>query len=68
MESLPVQTWALLAHDDLDEPCDAWFMRTLEFDLQPLREAYIRAYGEPGIIIVNFQDYQGEVTRLEFGP
>lgn len=64
----PVQTWALLAHDDLDEPCDAAFSRTLEFDLAPLRQAYVERYGEPGEVRVLFQDYWGNRTGFLFGP
>ncbi len=68
MESNPVQTWALLAHDDRGELCDAWFERTLQFDLSPLRAEHIRAYGAPGVVLVRFRDFQGTETRFEFGP
>lgn len=68
MESIPVQTWALLAHDDLGEMCDAWFERTLAFDLRPLRAAHVRAYGRPGVVILRFRDFHGNETRFEFGP
>ncbi len=68
MESNPVQTWALLAHDDRGELCDAWFERMLQFDLAPLRAAHIRAYGRPGVVILRFRDFQGHETRFEFGP
>lgn len=69
MESEPVQTWALLAHDDLDEFCrvPAW-QRWVAFDLQPLREEYENVYGHPGEIIVRFRDYLGEEHRVLFGP
>jgi len=68
MESNPVQTWALLAHDDRGEFCDAWFERTLQFDLAPLRSEHIRAYGRPGVVILRFRDFHGNETRFEFGP
>ena len=68
MESNPVQTWSLLAHNDRDEVCDAWFERTLQFNLAPLRAAHIRAYGEPGVVIVRFRNFRGDETRFEFGP
>jgi hypothetical protein len=68
MESLPVQTVAVLAHDDLGEYCDAYFERTLMFDLAPLREAYIEAYGEPGEVIVRFRDFGGQEHEVLFGP
>jgi hypothetical protein len=68
MESNPVQTWALLAHDDRDEPCDAYFERTLQFDLSALRAQHVRAYGRTGVVILRFRDFRGNVTRFEFGP
>ena len=68
MESNPVQTWALLVHDDRGELCDAWFERTLQFDLSPLRAEHIRAYGRAGVVVVRFRDSNGNETRFEFGP
>lgn len=68
MESRPVQTVALLAHDDLDEMCDGYFERTLAFDLAPLRQAYIEAYGHPGEVVLRFRDFAGEERRVRFGP
>lgn len=68
MESNPVQTWALLAHDDLNEPCDGYFERALQFDLSPLRAEHIRAYGRPGVVIVRLRDSHGNEKRFEFGP
>jgi hypothetical protein len=68
MESNPVQTWALLSHDDLDEECDAVFERTLKFDLGPLRRAYTAAYGQPGPVVVRLRNFQGEEQRILFGP
>ncbi len=69
MESYPVQTWALLAHDNLGEdPCDAYWEKTLVFDLSPLREAYVAAYGGPDLIWVRFRDFSGDEQRFLFGP
>jgi hypothetical protein len=67
-ESDPVQTWALLAHDDLDELCAAAFSRTLEFDLAPFREAIIDMYGEPVEVLVRFRDYLGNSTPYLYEP
>jgi hypothetical protein len=68
MESDPVQTWAVLEHDGLGEPCEAYWMRELEFDLSPLRRAYVEQYGQPGLIVLRFLDFQGVEHRFEFGP
>jgi len=68
MESWPVQTWLLLAHDDLDEPCDAAFQRTLQFDLRPIQEEHVRAYGSPGRVRLQFRDFQGTLHTLELEP
>jgi hypothetical protein len=67
MESLPVQTWMLLAHDDLGEPCDAYFEKTLHFDLGPIQDAHIEDYGEPGIVRIRFRDFLGLETEFLLG-
>jgi hypothetical protein len=67
MESLPVQTWMLLAHDDLDEPCDAYFETTLSFDLGPIQDAHIEDYGAPGIVRIRFRDFHGLQTEFLLG-
>ena len=66
-ESDPVQTWMLLAHDDLDDPCEALIERSVVFDLDPIRQAHIDAYGRPGVVVLHFR-YFGETIRFEFGP
>jgi hypothetical protein len=50
MESFPVQVRLFVAHEDFDDPCDAWITRDFEFDLIPLKLAYEASYGtgEPG--------------------
>ncbi len=50
MESSPVQVRLFIAHEDFDDPCDAWITRDFAFDLVPLKLAYERSYGvgEPG--------------------
>jgi len=68
MESYPVQANLVLVHDDLDEPCDAAFVRELAFDLGPIRRLYVAGYGEPDVIILRFWDYEGEIHTLSFGP
>jgi hypothetical protein len=67
MESLPVQTWMLLAHDDRDEPCDAYFERTLSFDLSPIQQAHIEDYGVPGIVRIRFRDFEGKESEFLLG-
>jgi hypothetical protein len=68
MESEPVRTWALLAHDDLGEFCRAYWTRTLRFNLNPLREEYVASYGAPGLVVLQFRDFNGEIREFVFGP
>lgn len=59
LESFPVQTRVLLAHDDLDDPCDAALTEWLPVDLAPLRRSYRATYGEsqgPTTIILRLWD------------
>jgi hypothetical protein len=67
MESLPVQTWMILAHDDRGEACRAYFERTLFFDLSPIQEAHVEDYGAPGIIRIHFRDFRGDETEFRLG-
>jgi len=68
MESLPVQTWMLLAHNDRDEACRAYFEKTLFFDVGPIQEAHIEDYGAPGIVRIRFQDFEGGETEFLLSP
>lgn len=67
-ESIPVTTALVLAHDDRDEPCDAWFERSLYFDLDPIRQEHLRVYGVPAVVRLRFHDAQGQVHTFLFGP
>jgi hypothetical protein len=67
-ESNPVQTWMLLAHDDRGDPCESLIERTVAFDLDPIRQSYVDAYGEPGVVILHFLDFAGNRHTFEFGP
>jgi hypothetical protein len=53
MESMPVQVALEVWHDANQDSCDMYWMEVLEFDLTPLREAYVTGYGESGTIMVN---------------
>lgn len=53
MESAPVQTTVTLAHDARGDPCRAVVGRELRFDLTPLRDAYRRAYGDRGPLVIH---------------
>jgi hypothetical protein len=68
MESLPVQTWMLLAHDGRDELCAAYFEKTLVFNLGPIQEAYIEDYGAPGMVQIRFRDFDGDETEFLLEP
>ena len=52
MESNPVQVGVALAHDAHGDLCKALIQRTLRFDLEPLRVAYAKAYGEGAATLV----------------
>jgi hypothetical protein len=57
-ESDPVQASLQVNHEDNDDPCDAIVMQDLSFDLTPMRDAWIDAYGQPtGTIIVHVADW-----------
>ena len=60
LESFPVQVGVVLLHDAKNDPCDALLTPTLRFDLKPLREAFVKAYGGPsGTIVINLDDPSG---------
>ncbi len=65
MESEPVQVNIVLVNE-LEEDCDAWFERELEFDLGPLQEAYMQAYG-PGELVLNLIQPDGTQQELIWG-
>ena len=53
MESAPVQVGLEVLHNANNDMCDAYFFDPIEFDLTPLREAYVDSYGGGGTILVN---------------
>ncbi|MBP6875163.1 MAG: hypothetical protein KBD56_03775 [Candidatus Eisenbacteria bacterium] len=65
-ESMPVQTRALLVHDDRDELCDQAFENPLRFRLAPLRDAYLQAYGRPGVIVIHLSDFNGVQREVRY--
>jgi hypothetical protein len=63
-ESLPPQTRATFAIEAGD--CDAVFEETRVFNLEPLRDAYVDAYGEQGRLIIHLTDVEGTEFELLF--
>ena len=53
MESLPVQTNALIWHDSGGDKCEALLTTTVYLPLDELYEAFDEAYGAPGQVSVN---------------
>lgn len=64
MESYPVQVNLVPVHE-LAEDCDAYFTATKVFNLWPLRERFLEAYG-PGVLMLNVIDFQGEAHQVEW--
>lgn len=64
MESMPVQVNLVPVHE-LAEDCDAAFEGEYVFNLWPLRERFLEAYG-PGVLLLNIIEFDGEVTQLEW--
>jgi hypothetical protein len=64
MESYPVQANLVLRHG-LAEDCDAYFTAEKLFNLLPLQERFLEAYG-PGVLLLNVMDFHGEITQVEW--
>ena len=62
MESFPVQVHARLTHDSGGDMCDALLTRTITFDLTPLKQRYLSAYG-PGAatVVINLSGVPGSL-------
>ena len=73
-ESNPVQTWMLLAYDDLGEACFCqlgafcYFEKILQFDLDPIRKAHIEDYGAAGVVRLLLRGFRGNQQAFTFGP
>lgn len=65
LESMPVQARLVAVHE-LAEECDAAFTATRVFDLRPLRDRFLDAYG-PGVLLLQVTDYFGQVHTVEWG-
>lgn len=64
MESHPVQVGVALAHDAHGDACKALVRRVLRFDLEPLRRAYVEAYGSgPATLMLRVGAAAGGETR-----
>lgn len=63
MESLPVQVNAVLVLEEMQD-CDAAFMDERRFDLRPLYERFLSAYG-PGELVLNLMGPDGQVFTIE---
>jgi hypothetical protein len=63
MESHPVQAAVVLAHDSRGEMCDAYFERSLAYDLSPILRRAHELYGVSEVL-VNFRTPNGEVHQF----
>ncbi len=64
MESNPVQVNLVPVHDLMDD-CDAYWSTTRTFNMWPLRERFLEAYG-PGVLLLNVVEFDGQVTQVEW--
>ena len=62
MESEPVRARIVLVNE-LEEDCDAWFESDLMFDLAPLRDRYLAAYGQ-GELILSMPSLDGSTNEI----
>jgi hypothetical protein len=58
MESMPVQARLVLEHE-LTQDCDAWFQDRRAYDLMPIIDSYLEAYGPGGDIILRLTEPNG---------
>jgi hypothetical protein len=65
MESNPVRV-SIVPVNELEEDCDAWFETEVFFNLWPLRERFLEAYG-PGELILMFVAPNGQRHELRWG-
>ncbi len=68
MESGEANTWLRLVHDDHGELCDAWFECFLSFDLQKVEDAYQQSHNEPGPVVLELQEPNGQITKFRLEP
>jgi hypothetical protein len=70
-ESQPVQVELYLREAAVDDPCEAYIIQPLAFDLRPLAYLQEIIYGEPDCILINLypgNDPSGEPTKLLYRP
>ena len=60
-ESMPVGAYVVLAHNSGGEMCDAYWERTLRYNLNPILDRFVRMYGHGGQVVVHFHDTEGHV-------
>jgi len=65
MESMPVQVNIVLVHET-EELCPAAWRQEYPFDLNPLRDRFLNAYG-PGVLLLNLIDFNGDKNQIEWG-
>lgn len=68
MESIPVQARLILSHDDRGETCDAFFTRTVSFDLNPILAEYQRVYGRLEPVLLNLTTPDGQTPQFRLEP
>jgi len=49
----------VLAHDSRGEMCEAYWERTLRYDLNPILDRYVRTFGHGGRVDVRYHDAEG---------
>ncbi len=64
MESAPIQTTVVLSHDAKGDSGESLISKKLNYDLKPLKEAFLQAYdfyAPPETLLIQLENY-GEIT------
>jgi hypothetical protein len=64
----PPRAHVVLSHDSRNEMCEAYFERSLRYDLAPILARFKQLYGHEEQIEVLYHDAQGEIHSFFIGP
>ncbi len=67
IETNPVGANVVLAHDSRGEMCEAYWERTLYYDLTPILRRFVEIHPNGGQVVVHFMDAEGHVHDFVIG-